>query len=64
MTQTPGTKTKLYFILQCHLDLIDSAFYVTDHLYKSGHDYLLSVTANKHQFDLKSVTLDEFKNFK
>lgn len=50
--------------MECHLDLIDNAFYITDHLNKSGHDYLISFTSNKHQFDLKSVTLDEFKTFK
>lgn len=54
---------KKFFILECHFDELDVAYFITDNLHKLGHDYTISVTQNEGQFDLKSVSIDEFKTF-
>jgi hypothetical protein len=54
---------KKFFILECHSEELDTAFFITEYLNKLGHDYTISVTSNEGQFDLKSVSIDEFKTF-
>lgn len=54
---------KKFFILECHSEELDTAFFITEYLKKLGHDYTISVTSNEGQFDLKSVSIDEFKTF-
>ncbi len=54
---------KKFFILECYFEELDTAFFITKYLKKIGHDYTISVTSNEGQFDLKSVSIDEFKTF-
>jgi hypothetical protein len=54
---------KKYFIVECHLGELEVAYFITDYLHKLGHDYTISVTSKEGQFDVKSVTVDEFKKF-
>jgi hypothetical protein len=54
---------KKFFILECHSEELDTAFFIAEYLNDLGHDYTISVTSNEGQFDLKSVSIDYFKIF-
>jgi hypothetical protein len=66
MPQTPLPPLppkKKYFIIECHFDELEGAYFLTDYMNKLGHYYTISVTTKEGQFDVKSVTVDEFKKF-
>lgn len=59
----PLPAKKKYFIIECHFDELEGAYFLTEYMNKLGHFYIISVTSKEGQFDVKSVTVDEFKKF-
>jgi hypothetical protein len=54
-------KERKYILIDCQVDLYDLAYEYCKLLQKNGDYYSVNMTLNKDQFDVKSVTKEEFE---
>lgn len=52
---------KKYILIDCFIDLYDLAYEYCKLLKKNGDYYSVNMTTNKNQFEVKSVTKQEFE---
>jgi hypothetical protein len=54
------TKEKKYILIDCWVNIYDIAYEYCKILQKNGDYYSVNLTLNKDQFDVKSVTKEQF----
>ena len=54
-------KERKYILIDCQVDLYHLAYEYCKLLQKNGDYYSVNMTLNKDQFDVKSVTKEEFE---
>jgi len=52
---------KKYILIDCYIDLFDSAYEYCKLLQKNGDYYHINLTTNDNQFDVESVTKEKFE---
>jgi hypothetical protein len=55
------TKERKYILIDCYVDIYHIAYEYCKLLQKNGDYYSVNLTLNKEQFDVKSVTKEEFE---
>ena len=53
-------ENKKYILIDCQIDLYDLAYEYCKLLEKNGDLYSVNMTLNENQFDVKSVTKEQF----
>ena len=53
-------KEKRYILIDCQIDLYDLAYEYCKLLQKNGDYYSINFTLKENQFDVKSVTKEQF----
>jgi hypothetical protein len=55
------TTKRKYILIDCQIDLYDLAYEYCKLLQRNGDFYSVNMTLNENQFDVKSVTKEEFE---
>jgi hypothetical protein len=55
------TREKKYILIDCQIDLYELAYEYCKLLQKNGDYYHVNMTMNEKQFDVKSVSKEEFE---
>jgi hypothetical protein len=55
------TTERKYILIDCQIDLYDLAYEYCKLLQRNGDYYSVNMTLNENQFDVKSVTKEEFE---